>query len=322
MNNTFYALLISLFITSSIIHAGSIYAGTPAEPDSLLASAAAEDSSGLKQPVFKTTGQQDSLEALPWHQMITRIPEDYYSFFTTSFSSKALPVIAGIAAITGSIMIVDKPLGAWSHSLIHKSGTYNGFSGFMVETGNGKYHFLLAGALFLYGFSFGDSRALKTASNLAEGILVSGIMVQLLKRITGRGSPEASSNRSGEWRLFPNPSKYQKNQPKYYAFPSGHITTASLTVTVLANNYPEAKWIRPVGYALVGGMGLGLMSREMHWISDLPLGMLLGYAFGNIVSPAMGTPEDKKSSSPAKGRLSILPSYSPSSCSISLVYSF
>lgn len=316
MNKALYVLAAFLYVfsntdacTASCTDSLSVFA------DSLVS--AREDS--LAEIVFQAD-IHDTTEAMHWHQMFTRIPEDYYQFFKTSFSSSALTTAAGLAALTGIFMIIDKPVGTWSHSLVHKSAGYSRLAGFMVETGDGKYHFLLAGALSLYGLSAGDTRALRTASNLAEGILVSGIAVQLLKRITGRQSPEASSFDPGEWRLFPNPLKYQKNQPKYYAFPSGHIATATLTVTVLANSYPEIKWIRPVGYALIGGLGLGLMSKGMHWISDLPLGMLLGYTFGNIVAPDMGVYGSSKD--PRKSGISVVPFYSPSLCSLTLVYSF
>lgn len=267
MKYTLYVLLILLFSFCGVNRAAF------SEPDSIMA--AGGDSLKAVEPVQTDSPRQsDTSQAMAWHQMITRIPEDYNTFFKASFSSRALPVVAGLAALTGLLMTVDEPLGSWSHSLDHKSANYSNFSRLMVEFGDGKYHFLFAGALSIYGISAGDSRALTTASNIAEGVIASGIMVQILKRITGRQSPEASENDAGEWRVFPNPAKYQRNQPKYYAFPSGHITTASLTVTVLANNYPEIKWIRPVGYALIGGLGLGLMSKGMHWISDLPLGIL------------------------------------------------
>lgn len=311
MTNSFY-----VFITFLIL-CGNITAGILPEPDSLLA---LSDTSRFMQTAVKPDTLFNA-EKVAWHQMITRIPEDYYSFFKTSFSSKAVPVIAGFAALTGTLMLVDKPLSKWAHSMDERSGTYNTISGYMVHTGDGKYHFLLAGAFAVYGLSANDQRAVVTASSIAEGVLASGIMVQILKRITGRESPETSPEAPGQWRLFPNPKKYQKNQPKYYAFPSGHITTASLTVTVLANSYPEAKWIRPLGYALIGGLGLGLMSKNMHWISDLPLGILLGYTFGNIIAPEKK--DTGSSNSPAsEGRLSLVPFYAPSSYSLALVYTF
>lgn len=316
--NKIFSAFFTLLIFLSNIYAGNFYELKSGEPDSLIA--AREDSITFKVPLAEA-GLRDSAEVMPWHQMITRLPEDYYSFFEKSFSSSAFPVIAGLAAATGILMIADEPLGSWSHSMFHRSDNYNHLSDIMVKTGDGRYHFLLAGALSLYGLSAGDERALKTASNLAEGILASGIMVQVLKRITGRQSPEVSSNDAGEWRLFPNPSKYQKNQPKYYAFPSGHITTATLTFTVLANNYPECKWIRPVGYAVLSGLGLGLMSKGMHWVSDYPLGVLIGYTFGNIVAPEKKAVKDEEGRT-KKGGLSVIPFYSPSFSSVSLLYSF
>ncbi|HEX2865777.1 MAG TPA: phosphatase PAP2 family protein [Ignavibacteriales bacterium] len=316
--NKIYSVLFTLLIFLSDIHAGNLTALKSVEPDSLIA--AREDSITFKVPLAEG-GLRDSAEITPWHQMVTRLPEDYYSFFKKSFSTSALPIIAGLAAATGALMIADEPLGSWSHSMVNRSDNYNHLSDIMVKTGDGRYHFLLAGALSLYGLSAGDERALKTAGNLAEGILASGIMVQVLKRITGRQSPEVSSNDAGEWRLFPNPSKYQKNQPRYYAFPSGHITTAALTFTVLANNYPEYKWIRPAGYIVLGGLGLGLMSKGMHWASDFPLGVLIGYTFGNIVAPENGEVKGEKGRE-NKGGFSVLPFYSPSYSSVSLLYSF
>jgi hypothetical protein len=55
-------------------------------------------------------------------------------------------------------------------------------------------------------------------------------------------------------------------------------------VTVVSENYPEVLWIRPVGYALVGLVGISLVNRGYHWYSDLPLGITIGYAFGMIAS--------------------------------------
>ena len=73
---------------------------------------------------------------------------------------------------------------------------------------------------------------------------------------------------------------YQANTPEYDAIPSGHITTFMATVTVLATNYPEVKWIKPVGYSLMAIMGFQMMSTRVHWASDYPIALLIGYAIG------------------------------------------
>jgi hypothetical protein len=56
------------------------------------------------------------------------------------------------------------------------------------------------------------------------------------------------------------------------------------TITVLARDYPEVKWIRPVGYILTGVTSWALMNNQVHWASDFPLGVAIGYITGKIVT--------------------------------------
>ena len=66
-------------------------------------------------------------------------------------------------------------------------------------------------------------------------------------------------------------------------------------VTVLAENYPEAHWLKPAGYSVTGLVGIGLVNRCWHWYSDLSLGIAIGYPFGTIVSHSDGDmkPDDQ-----------------------------
>jgi hypothetical protein len=59
-------------------------------------------------------------------------------------------------------------------------------------------------------------------------------------------------------------------------------------VIVIAENYPETTWIRPVGYVLSGLVGVGMVNRGIHWYSDYPLGLAIGYAFGMIAAHPEG----------------------------------
>ena len=54
------------------------------------------------------------------------------------------------------------------------------------------------------------------------------------------------------------------------------------TVTVIANNYPEYTFVRPVGYSLMGVLGYQMLNNGVHWASDYPLAIALGYGFGKI----------------------------------------
>ncbi len=224
-------------------------------------------------------------EKVNWHQMITNIPSDLSEYPKEAFSSNQIPLFAIVAAGTGALMLIDQKGWDANKSLYNNSEPFHELSDIGVNFGDEKYHFLVAGLFTVFGFTNDSPVALKTASNIVEAVIASGVGVQVMKRIFGRESPAVSSRSSGRWQFFPNLKKYQENQPKYYAYPSGHITTLTATVTVIANNYPHEKWIKPIGYSMIGLCGIGLVSRGMHWYSDLPLGIFLGYTFGNLISP-------------------------------------
>jgi membrane-associated phospholipid phosphatase len=112
--------------------------------------------------------------------------------------------------------------------------------------------------------------------------------VQVLKHITGRQSPFVSTKAKGRWDFFPNQIDYHKHVPSYDAYPSGHVTTTLATVIVIAENYPDIKWIRPLGYILTGLLAISMVNTGIHWYSDYPLALVLGYTFGMIASHPEG----------------------------------
>lgn len=231
-----------------------------------------------------TTGISDP-EEVNWYQMFTQVPSDYYLFLKDSFSKEKIPTFVKLAILTGSLMSIDQPGWKLQHSLFTNSALDRKYSDMAIEMGNGKYQLCLAALFALQGTIFDDAKSLKTASNIVEAALTTGLFVQLLKRVTGRESPVASTQPGGDWELLPSPKQYQKNQPRYYSFPSGHLSTATAIITVIENNYPDALWLKPVGYSLLGVLGISLVNEGMHWYSDLPLAYFIGYTFGNIVAP-------------------------------------
>ena len=183
----------------------------------------------------------------------------------------------------------------------------------MYFLGDGITHATIALGFFSYGAIAKNYRALQTGSQIAETMLASGIVVQILKHITGRESPFASTSPGGVWRVFPNQSDYANHVPHYDAYPSGHIATAVGTVTVIAENYPEHKLIKPIGYSLCGLLAFAMMNNGVHWASDYPLGIALGYGFAKA-AVAHGRTEIKKddlSDHPSKKSLFGRPFVSP-----------
>jgi len=153
--------------------------------------------------------------------------------------------------------------------------------------GNGGTTMLLSGAFFAVGKITNNYRALTVSNELVEVIFSVGATTQIIKRITGRQSPVAAfeyGSDTGHWTPFPSFSAYQNETPFYDAMPSGHVATFMATLTVIAENYPEHKWIRPVGYGLTGLLAFEMVSSEVHWASDYPIAILIGYAMGKKIA--------------------------------------
>ena len=221
---------------------------------------------------------------LKWHSMITNIPGDWKQYYTLKFQMNRLPEFVGLSVLTAGLLVTDQTTYEVSDRWYKNSEAVSNVSNFFVSLGDGKSQFALGGAFAAYGLLKDDDRALRTGSQIVQAVLASGAVVQLLKHVTGRESPFVRTSPRGTWRFFPNQLDYLKHVPAYDAFPSGHICTALATVIVIAENYPESKWIRPVGYVMSGLVGVGMVNRGIHWYSDYPLGLAIGYAFGMIAA--------------------------------------
>lgn len=152
----------------------------------------------------------------------------------------------------------------------------------MYFLGDGWTHTTIALSFWVSGLISKDYRELQTASQLGECILATGIATQFIKHITGRESPYTTNTPRGVWRFFPNQKDYASHVPNHDAYPTGHLATAMATVNVIAENYPEKRFIRPVGYSLMGLLGFAMLNNGVHWASDYPLGIALGYSFAKI----------------------------------------
>ena len=122
---------------------------------------------------------------------------------------------------------------------------------------------------------------------LIESILVTGVFVQPIKRLTGRESPfitAENGNWHSSWRFAPSIAEYQRNTSRYDAMPSGHLTTAMAAVTVLAENYKDYKWIKPVSYTALALMSFEMMQSKVHWASDYPIALFMGYLIGKNIA--------------------------------------
>jgi hypothetical protein len=243
----------------------------------------------------------------------TNFPRNMWIYFNTAFRKRNLSKIGLVVASTGLLLAFDQPLVDGAQHLakhwhipsdnrqkaIAHVGKFPVFvpastGSMLYYIGDGTTHFLIAGSFMTYGFIAGDNRALQTASQLAEGMLTVGTLAQVLKHITGHETPATATVPAGRWRPFPNQVDYLKHVSQYDAYPSGHLATAMMCVTVIARNYPEKTYIRPLGYSLMTVLAFQMMNNGVHWASDYPLAIALGYSFGKIIQSRGYTICDRK----------------------------
>ena len=240
---------------------------------------------------------------------IKNIPKDLYGLGKSTLKKESILPISATIAATAITFYYDDKLARGSQNISTKIGISNEndffnaskmsmFKGeknvklplFLPQDiptgiyflGDGMTSMLLSAGFFGFGLIKKDNRALTTSQEITGMLISMGIVTQSIKRITGRPSPVVSTSpRGGRWQFFPGPLEYSQRTPYYDAFPSGHVATAMATLTIIGENYAEYHWIKPVGYTLVGLMGFQMAHTKVHWVSDYPLAVLIGYVMGN-----------------------------------------
>ncbi|MGE0560765.1 MAG: phosphatase PAP2 family protein [Flavobacteriales bacterium] len=229
--------------------------------------------------------------------LVTNIPKNYLDLGRGLKDKNNLAWVGITIAATGMLIPPDQDLIGHveniSYSLNlsrkHKYGKIWGLMEYPTNISATFYHFghgsvslLAAGGFLVTGLIKKDYRAIHTSIEIGESILTLGVMTQGLKRVFGRQSPSQSTVDGGEWDFFPNQKDYMKHTAYYDAMPSGHMATIISTVTVISKNYPEVKWIKPLGYTMATLMAVEMMNSGVHWASDYPLGILIGYSVATI----------------------------------------
>ena len=236
------------------------------------------------------------------------IPRDVAGFTRHSFRRDNLPNLALIAGSTAVLFLSDQCI---TNTVQDKSEDNNiqakedfrpilsiktgskktnigklprNFNTAFYDLGQGSSAMLMAAGFYVVGKLHKDARALQTAKQLTQAFITLGVGTQLMKFATGRENPSDATVCRGRWRPFPSWKNFQNNKTRYDAFPSGHLATFISAVTIISENYPEKKWIRPIGYALGSLCGLCMINNGVHWASDFPLGFALGYGYGKYIA--------------------------------------
>ena len=252
--------------------------------------------------------------------MFANIPRDWERWYDVSFRKERINEWLIIGGLTLATYFTDDITYTPAAKFYYGSASAKNLSDFCANIGDGTTQFALAGTLGAYGLVFKDQKALRTGSQIVQAVLASGAIIQVLKHVTGRESPFVRTTPTGVWKILPNQIDYHRRVPQFDAFPSGHLCTSIATVVVVAENYPDEKWIRPVGYAFTTIVGLGMLSNGIHWVSDYPLGLFIGYYFGMLAAHPEGLPVID--SGDGKLKVHILPNVTPIGTGVSLTMNF
>jgi hypothetical protein len=225
---------------------------------------------------------------------ITKIPGDFAAAAGTITSHDQIVPWLVVTASTLGLIKYDYELWQPFHDWHYKNKGFHDVTEFGWNVGKGGFQFGIAGGFLAVGAIWGNHRALRTASQIVEVVIVTGITTQVMKHIAGRESPSVATDvQTGRWHVFPNPAKYSRRVSAFDAFPSGHIATTFATEQVIERNYPDVPWIPYVGYPIVGFVAVSMVATNGHWWSDYPLSLLLGYHFAKAVTRGNAAIKDK-----------------------------
>ncbi len=225
---------------------------------------------------------EDKLGYFDW---LLHIPSDYVGAGESIWRKETIAPALAVIGSTAVLMKYDYEL--WQPLAAHygESKSYKRVSDIGASMGKGDRQILLGGVFLVAGIASKSHRSLRTASQVLEGVLATGILDQVMKHAIGRQSPDSVTTcRTGCWQPFTKLSTYNKHVAAYDAYPSGHLLTALTTVEVIRRNYAEQSWIPYVGYPLVAVVANGMVATSGHWWSDYPISIFLAYHFAKAVT--------------------------------------
>jgi len=170
-----------------------------------------------------------------------------------------------VAGGTGLLFILDEEIRDVFES--NRSSVTDDISNIFEPFGNGLYIVPALAGFYIFGHFDENAKAKRTALIAAESFLVTGLFVTVMKATFGRSRP-SSGESSTTFSAFSTGST---------SFPSGHAISAFSIATVIANEYEDVPYIKPISYGIATMTALSRINDEKHWASDVFFGAALGY---------------------------------------------
>ena len=220
-----------------------------------------------------------------------------------------------VALVTGVLIVKDEAIYREIKKFQEKNQWVDDISPKVTRLGLGEWNLGIAGAFYLGGLLFKDKKAQETARLTLMTFIHTGIVVQLGKHLTGRQRPSWDNGKdhwAGPAGFF---KRYKEGEISHYdAFPSGHTITIFGTATVVAEMYKKTIWVPVLSYSLATMCGLSRVTENAHWLSDVFLGAVLGYAIGKYIV--------KKRNRLEKSKLNVFPVAHSQQIGINVQYIF
>jgi membrane-associated phospholipid phosphatase len=198
---------------------------------------------------------------------------------------------AAVVAVTGGILLLDKPISRAAVDWRQKSPSMVSTSKFVTNFG-GPYEVVTLAALGTYGWVFKNEKIKTTTLLATQAYITSAVIFEAAKFLSGRQrpyyyEPETNSN-SPHWHgpFYQYKKDEYGNKPNSYSytsFPSGHTTLAFAAATVYAMEYSDRPAVKILSYGAASIVGLSRITENKHWASDVFIGGILGHLIGRQV---------------------------------------
>lgn len=202
--------------------------------------------------------------------------------FLNSFSGyKSLLQLAGIASTVG-IIHSDADYHISTYFMDHPS--YANIALPAVVLGS-TLPITTGGVLYLIGKHNSDNRMIGASFAVLQAGLITVVYISVLKGITGRAHPDASS--AADRRAVSSQFNFGLVRGGIYrGWPSGHVGAAMSVASALSHYYPEKTWLKYLSYGWVAYTMAGVSAFHkgtMHWFSDAVAASLMTYTIGASV---------------------------------------
>lgn len=244
--------------------------------------------------------------------------QDEGRILTSPFRMKGKDLLlwGGVAAVTGLLIATDEKTYESIKDFQARNDWVDDISPKVTKLGLGEWNLGIAGLFYLGGAVLKDKKAKETARLTLMTFVHTGVVVQIGKHLFSRQRP-SWENGIDRWA---GPSgafkRYKEGELAHYdAFPSGHTISIFGTATVIAHMYKKSVWVPVLSYSMATLCGLSRVTEDTHWLSDVFLGAVLGYAIGRYVVK-------KRNRLFKKGSLTVMPIATTRQISLGITYVF